>query len=153
MSMKNIHVAHVGLPGSEVALSACALTKRYFDAHVTDLFGYGKPFLSRKPQSAIMEAVDSLTWDIQQNSYDISKDVPEDKAHGIDIGGAVQRMLVRYARLFDITVLGMREANVDHNMPLVEIDPDRVAFDSARPVMTFRTNYRGTVSDRRAAPW
>lgn len=159
MSIKNILVAYNGLPGSEAALSGAVLMQQYFNAHVTGLFAHGNPFLSRqinrtwmprKVQDAIMEAADSPTADIQQKFYEICKDVPADKLHWIDSGGAVQRTVARYARLFDIIVLGMHEANVDHNMAHIEIHPDRVAFDSGRPVMTFPANYAGTVFNGRA---
>jgi nucleotide-binding universal stress UspA family protein len=159
MSIKNILVAYNGLPGSEAALSGAVLMQQYFDAHITGLFAHGNPFLSRqmnrtwmprKVQEAIMEAADSPTADVQQKFYDICKDVPQDKLHWIDSGGSVQRTVARYARLFDITVLGMHEANVDASMAHIEIHPDRVAFDSGRPVMTFPANYEGTVFNGRA---
>jgi nucleotide-binding universal stress UspA family protein len=159
MSIKNILVAYNGLPGSGTALSGAVLMQQYFDAHVTGLFAHGNPFLSRqinrtwmprRVQEAIMEAADSPTADIQQKFHEICKDVPADKLHWIDSGGSVQRTVARYARLFDMTVVGMHEANVDNNMAHIEIHPDRVAFDSGRPVMTFPANYQGTVFNGRA---
>ena len=159
MSIKNILVAYNGLPGSESALSGAVLMQQFFDAHVTGLFAHGNPFLSRqisrawmprKVQDAIMEAADSPTAEIQQKFHEACKDVPQDKLHWIDSGGSVQRTVARYARLFDLTVLGMHEANVDANMSHIEIHPDRVAFDSGRPVMTFPANYEGKVFNGRA---
>ncbi len=159
MSIKNILVAYNGLPGSEAALSGAVLMQQFFDAHVTGLFAHGNPFLSRqisrawmprKVQDAIMEAADSPTAEIQQKFHEACKDVPQDKLHWIDSGGSVQRTVARYARLFDLTVLGMHEANVDANMSHIEIHPDRVAFDSGRPVMTFPANYEGKVFNGRA---
>lgn len=159
MSIKNILVAYNGLPGSEAALSGAVLMQRYFDAHVTGLFAHGNPFLSRqikrtwmprKVKQAIIEAADSPTADVRQKFYVACKDVPEEKLHWVDSGGAVQRTVARYARLFDITVLGMHEAGVDHNLSHIDIHPDRVAFDSGRPVMTFPANYEGSVFNGRA---
>jgi nucleotide-binding universal stress UspA family protein len=159
MSIKNILVAYNGLPGSESALSGAVLMQQFFDAHVTGLFAHGNPFLSRqisrawmprKVQDAIIEAADSPTAEIQQKFHEACKDVPQDKLHWIDSGGSVQRTVARYARLFDLTVLGMHEANVDANMSHIEIHPDRVAFDSGRPVMTFPANYEGKVFNGRA---
>ena len=159
MSIKNILVAYNGLPGSEAALSGAVLMQRYFNAHVTGLFAHGNPILSRqfkrtwmpkKVQDAIIEAADSPTADIQKKFYDVCKDVPGDKLHWIDSGGSVQRTVSRYARLFDITVVGMHETSQDHHLSHIEIHPDRVAFDSGRPVMTFPANYEGSVFDGRA---
>lgn len=159
MSIKNILVAYNGLPGSVAALSGAVVMQKYFDAHLTGLFAHGNPFLSRqikrtwlpqKVQTAIIEAADSPTAEIQRKFNEICKDVPQDKLHWIDSGGSVQRTVARYARLFDITVLGMHESSVEHNTSHIEIHPDRVAFDSGRPVMTFPANYTGSVFDGRA---
>ena len=159
MSIKNILVAYNGMPGSDAALSGAVLMQHYFDAHLTGLFAHGNPILSRqikqnwmprKVQQAIMEAADSPTADIQAKFHQVCANVPADKLHWIDSGGSVQRTVARYARLFDITVLGMHETSTDHTLAHIEIHPDRVAFDSGRPVMTFPANYTGTVFDGRA---
>lgn len=158
MSIKNILVAYNGLPGSEAALSGSVLMQRYFDAHLTGLFAHGNPFLSRqikqtwmprKVQQAILEAADSPTADIQRKFQDLCQGVPGSKLHWIDSGGSVQRTVARYARLFDITVLGMHESSEDHNLTHMEIHPDRVAFDSGRPVMTFPPRHDGSLFDGR----
>lgn len=159
MSIKNILVAYNGLPGSEAALTGAVLMQKYFDAHLTGLFAHGNPFLSRqmkrtwmprKVQEAIIEAADSPTQEIEQKFNEICADVPAEKLHWIDSGGSVQRTVARYARLFDITVVGMHESSDDHNTAHIEIHPDRVAFDSGRPVMTFPANYEGSVFNGRA---
>jgi len=159
MSIKNILVAYNGLPGSEAALSGGVLMQRHFDAHLTGLFAHGNPFLSRqinqtwmprKVQEAIVQAADSPTAEIQDKFRNACKDVPEDKLHWIESGGSVQRTVARYARLFDITVLGIHEVSEDRNLSHIEIHPDRVAFDSGRPVMTFPANYTGSVFNGRA---
>lgn len=159
MSIKNILVAYNGLPGSDAALSGAVLMQRYFDAHLTGLFAHGNPFLSRqinrawmprKVQTAIMEVADSPTAEIEQKFNEVCRDVPQDKLHWIDSGGSVQRTVARYARLFDITVLGMHEPSSEQSLSHIEIHPDRVAFDSGRPVMTFPAGFSGSVFDQRA---
>ena len=159
MSIKNILVAYNGLPGSEAALAGAVLMHKYFDAHLTGLFAHGNPFLSRqvqkpwmpkKVQQAIIEAADSPTAEIQEKFNQICSDVPNDKLHWIDSGGSVQRTVARYARLFDITVLGMHESSTDQGQSHIEIFPDRVAFDSGRPVMIFPADFEGSVFDQRA---
>ncbi|SIT13184.1 Universal stress protein family protein [Roseivivax lentus] len=159
MSIKNILVAYNGLPGSEAALSGAVLMQQYFDAHLNGLFAHGNPFLSRKMQhswmpskvqAAILEVAEGPTADIERRFYETCREVPEDKLHWIDSGGSVQRTVARYARLFDLTVLGMHESSVDNTMRHVEIHPDRVAYDSGRPVMTFPANHKGSVFGGRA---
>ena len=73
-----------------------------------------------------------------QDKFDgICAEVPADKLHWIDSGGPVQRTVRPYARLFDITVLGMHESSLEHSQSHIEIYPDRVTFDSGRPVIVF----------------
>jgi len=159
MSIKNILVAYNGLPGSEAALSGAVLMQKYFDAHLTGLFAHGNPVLSRqtkqtwmprKVQDAIIESAEGPTADIQRKFYEACQGISENKLHWIDSGGPVQRTVAQYARLFDITVLGMHETSNDHNLAHMEIHPDRVTFDSGRPVMTFPANYTGSVFNGRA---
>ncbi|TRD15323.1 universal stress protein [Palleronia caenipelagi] len=159
MSIKNILVAYNGLPGSGTALSGAVLMQQYFDAHLTGLFAHGNPMLSRqmnrtwmprKVQEAIIEAADGPTGEIRHRFYETCREVPQEKLHWIDSGGSVQRTVARYARLFDLTVLGMHETSHDPNQSHTEIHPDRVAFDSGRPVITFPANFSGSVFDSRA---
>ncbi len=159
MSIKNILVAYNGLPGSEAALSGAVLMQQYFDAHLNGLFAHGNPFLSRKMQhswmpskvqAAILEVAEGPTADIERRFYEVCAEVPDKMLHWIDSGGSVQRTVARYARLFDITILGMHEESLDGTMRHVEIHPDRVAYDSGRPVMTFPAGYKGSVFGGRA---
>jgi nucleotide-binding universal stress UspA family protein len=159
MSIKNILVAYNGMPGSDAALTGAVLMQKYFDAHLTGLFAHGNPLLSRqmkrtwmprKVHEAIVEAADSPTSEIREKFHKVCADVPDEKLHWIDSGGSVQRTVARYARLFDLTVLGMYETSEDYNLSHIEIHPDRVAFDSGRPVLTFPANYTGSVFNGRA---
>ncbi|MDT8326836.1 MAG: universal stress protein [Roseovarius sp.] len=158
MSIKNILVAYNGLPGSNTALRGAVLMQQYYGAHLTGLFAHGNPFLSRqikpwmprKVQKALIEVADSPNQEVQDKFRSVCAKVPEDKLHWIDSGGSVQRTVARYARLFDITVLGMHESSLDRNLSHIEIYPDRVTFDSGRPVIIFPTNFEGTVFGKRA---
>jgi nucleotide-binding universal stress UspA family protein len=158
MSIKNILVAYNGLPGSDAALTGAVLMQKFYGAHLTGLFAHGNPFLSRqmkpwmprKIQEAVMEVADSPNSEVQEKFRAVCADVPEDKLHWIDSGGSVQRTVARYARLFDITVLGMHESSLEANMSHIEIYPDRVTFDSGRPVIVFPANHEGSVFGQRA---
>lgn len=158
MSIKNILVAYNGLPGSGTALAGAVLMQKHFDAHLTGLFAHGNPVLSRhlkkawmprKVQDAVIEAAEGPTADVQQAFFEACKDIPKDKLHWIDNGGAVQRTVARYAQLFDLTILGQRDTGVDHNLSHMAINPDKVAYDSGRPVMTFPADFNGSVFDGR----
>ena len=127
-------------------------------AHLTGLFAHGNPFLSRqmkpwmpqKVQAALLEVADSPTQDVQDKFRATCSVVPEDRLHWIDSGGSVQRTVARYARLFDITVLGMHESKLERNLSHIDIYPDRVTFDSGRPVIIFPANFEGTLFGKRA---
>lgn len=158
MAIKNILVAYNGLPGSDAALAGAVLMQQYYGAHLTGLFAHGNPFLSRqftpwmpkKVQEAIVEASESPNDDVQDKFRTACATVPEDKLHWIDSGGSVQRTVARYARLFDITVLGMHQSNLDQNLSHIDIFPDRVTFDSGRPVIIFPATFEGSVFGKRA---
>lgn len=158
MTIKNILVAYNGLPGSNTALRGAVLMQQYYGAHLTGLFAHGNPFLSRqmkpwmpkKIQDAIIEVAESPNQDVQDKFRSTCATVPAGKLHWIDSGGSVQQTVARYARLFDITVVGMHESNQNQNLKHIEIYPDRVTFDSGRPVIIFPANFTGSVFGKRA---
>ncbi|PUB14958.1 universal stress protein [Yoonia sediminilitoris] len=158
MTIKNILVAYNGLPGSNTALRGAVLMQQYYDAHLTGLFAHGNPVLSRqmkpwmpkKIQEAIMSVADSPNSDMQDKFSETCANVPPEKLHWIDSGGSVQRTVARYARLFDITVLGMHESTLEQNLSHIDIYPDRVTFDSGRPVIIFPANFEGSLFGKRA---
>jgi nucleotide-binding universal stress UspA family protein len=158
MTIKNILVAYNGLPGSGAALHGAVKMQKFFDAHLTGLFAHGssnlshqiKPWMPKKVQQAILEVADQSHKDVLQTFNEICADVPADKLHWIDNAGPVQDTVARYARLFDITALGMHEASLEHGQQHIEIYPDRVTFDSGRPVMIFPAGYRGNVFNNKA---
>ncbi len=158
MSIKNILVAYNGLPGSGAALHGAVKMQQFYDAHLTGLFAHGgsqlssqiKPWMPQKVKEAIMEVENQSNVEILQTFNEICVDVPEEKLHWIDSKGAVQDTVARYARLFDITVLGMHERPDTPGQSHIEIFPDRVTFDSGRPVMIFPAGYRGSVFNNKA---
>jgi nucleotide-binding universal stress UspA family protein len=158
MSIKNILVAYNGLPGSGAALHGAVKMRAFYDAHLTGLFAHGgsqisshiKPWMPKKVQQAIMEVENQSNTDILNSFRGICADVPANKLHWIDSGGGVQDTVARYARLFDITVLGMHEHSETPSQSHIEIFPDRVAYDSGRPVVIFPAGYRGSVFNNKA---
>lgn len=132
--------------------------QKYYDAHLTGLFAHGgsqlssqiKPWMPQKVKEAIMEVENQSNDEIKNTFNEICADIPEDKLHWIDSSGAVQDTVARYARLFDITVLGMHERPETPTRSHIEIFPDRVTFDSGRPVMIFPAGYRGSFFNNKA---
>jgi nucleotide-binding universal stress UspA family protein len=158
MSIRNILVAYNGLPGSGAALHGAVAMQQYYGAHLTGLFAHGgsaldnqiKPWMPKKVRDAIREVADQSHREVVTRFKEICAPVPAEKLHWIDSGGPVQRTVAAYARLFDITVIGVHEQTMDSGQHHIEIYPDRVAFDSGRPVMIFPSGYRESVFKRRA---
>lgn len=158
MSIKNILVAYNGLPGSGAALHGAVKMQQYYGAHLTGLFAHGgstlsgqiKPWMPQKVKDAIMDVENQSNEEIVNSFNEICADVPAEKLHWIDSGGSVQQTVAAYARLFDITVLGMHETSRTPGQSHIEIYPDRVTFDSGRPVMIFPAGYRGSVFNNKA---
>ncbi|WP_227268664.1 universal stress protein [Roseobacter weihaiensis] len=158
MSIKNILVAYNGLPGSGAALHGAVKMQQYYDAHLTGLFAHGgstlsgqiKPWMPQKVRDAIMDVENQPNEEIAKSFKEICANVPVEKLHWIDSGDSVQQTVTAYARLFDITVLGMHETPQAPGRSHIEIYPDRVTFDSGRPVMIFPAGYRGSVFNNKA---
>lgn len=158
MSIKNILVAYNGLPGSGAALHGAVKMQQYYNAHLTGLFAHGgsslsheiKPWMPKRVKAAIMEIENQSNTEIEASFRKICADVPADKLHWIDSAGPVQQTVASYARLFDITALGMHERPDTPGQSHIEIFPDRVTFDSGRPVMIFPAGYRGSVFENKA---
>lgn len=158
MTIKNILIAYNGLPGSGAALHGAVKMQKFYDAHLTGLFAHGnsslshqiKPWMPRKVKEAILEVAEQSFQEIHSTFNEICADVPPEKLHWIDSTGPVQQTVARYARLFDITAVGMHENTSEHGQGHIEIYPDRVTFDSGRPVMIFPAGYRGSVFNGKA---
>lgn len=152
MAIKNILVAYNGQPGSEAALNGAVLMQRHYDTHLTGLFAHGgsslshqiKPWMPKAVQKAIMEVADRSHRDIRESFDRICADVPADKLHWIDSGGPVQPTVAAYARLYDVTIIGMHETTAEYGQSHIEIHPDRVTYDSGRPVIIFPHAYGET---------
>ncbi|WP_439154798.1 universal stress protein [Yoonia sp.] len=152
MAIKNILVAYNGLPGSEAALHGAVAIQQHYDTHLTGLFAHGgsklshqiKPWMPQKVQDAIMQVEDDSHAELRAKFDQICASVPHEKRHWIDSGGPVHRTVAAYARLYDLTILGMHEAATEYGQSHIEIYPDRITFDSGRPVVIFPATYKKT---------
>lgn len=155
MSIKNILVAYNGLPGADAALQGAVRMQEHYGAHLTGLFAYGssslagriQPWMPQKVQDAILDVDTQSHQKIRDKFTETCADIPGDKKHWIENKGPVQQTLAAYARLYDITVLGMHEAG-DYGQEHIEIHPDRVTLESGRPVISFPAGYPPTLTGR-----
>ncbi|WP_102107488.1 universal stress protein [Oceaniglobus roseus] len=158
MALKNILVAINGQRGSDAALAGAVSLQRHYDAHLTGLFAHGgsslshhvKPWMPKSVQEAILEADTRSHSEVRSRFEQICAPVPKAQRHYIDSGGPVQRTVAAYARLFDVTVVGMHDRNSEYGQSHTEIYPDRVAFDSGRPVLIFPPDHARDIFGGRA---
>lgn len=155
MSIKNILVAYNGLPSADAALQGAVAMQKHYDAHLTCLFAYGdsnlagriQPWMPQKVQDALLEVDTQAIQMIRDKFLERCADIPEDKRHWIENKGPVHRTLAAYARLYDMTVLGMHE-DAAYGQEHLEIHPERVTLDSGRPVISFPADYSGALTGR-----
>lgn len=158
MAIRNLLVACNGLAASDAALSGARLMQRHYDAHLTGLFAHGgsslsqhmKPWMPPKVKEALREVEQRSATEIEANFRAACKDVPAGKLHWIESADPANRAVAAHARLFDITVLGVHEQAREYGQARLELYPDRVAFDSGRPVIIFPTDFTGSIFDGRA---
>ena len=155
MSIRNILVAYNGLPAAESALQGAVAMQKHYDAHLTGLFAFGdsnlsgriQPWMPQKVQDALLEVDSQSSQKIREQFADACSAIPADKRHWSENKGPVHRTLAAYARLYDITVLGMHEDGA-YGQEHLEIHPDRVTLDSGRPVISFPAGHTPQLTGR-----
>lgn len=158
MSITNILVAYNGLPASEAALAGAVRLRDHYGAHLTGLYAHGgsrlshhiKPWMPEKVKSALMEIETDSGATVARSFRAATGGVPDDRLHWIDSAEAPNSTVAAYARLFDITVVGLHEHAEGYGQTHLELYPDRIAFDSGRPVMVFPRGHDGPLFDGKA---
>lgn len=158
MAIKNLLVGYNGLPASEAALAGALLMRNYFDAHLTGLYAHGgstvaahlKPWMPAHVRDAVLELEKTSTREVEAKFRAGCGDAPAENVHWIESEAKVHGAAAAYARFFDLTVLGLHEMAEGFDRTHLEIHPDRVAFDSGRPVILFPAGFTGAVFDSKA---
>lgn len=141
MAIKNLLIAYSGSDSSDAALDAALFMRDKYDAHLTGLLAHNFAPVNPNVGSWIPEDVrDSIQKAQAQATKDIearfkqrtaSNSAP-DKIHWISKRGDGNATVARYARLFDLTILGRYDAIRGEGD---ELHPDLVAMVSGRPVL------------------
>ncbi|MGB1239416.1 MAG: hypothetical protein ACPG4U_14450 [Pseudomonadales bacterium] len=162
MSIKNILVTCNGTDSSVAALRAAVLMQQKYDAHLTGILTQckltpaGKNAQSWMPK-AIFSAIAEFEKDerdkLEQQFYSITGDsIAAEKLHWIAERGDPDSAVADYSSLFDITVIGRRDAlnNPDH----LDLHPDRIALSSGRPVLVVPKDHAvENFNDRAIIAW
>ncbi len=142
MPIKNLLIAYGGSESSDAALDFALFMHDKYDAHVTGLLAHNFAPVNQIVGSWIPEDVrDSIKQAQAQTIKNIearfkqrtaSSSAP-DKIHWISKRGEGDETVARYARLYDLTILGRYDAV--HGEDQQELHPDMIAMVSGRPVM------------------
>lgn len=141
MAIKNLLVAYSGSDSSDAALDAGLFIRDKYDAHLTGLLAHSFAPVNPNVNSWIPEDVRQSIKDAQARATkDIETRFKErtahcstpDKVHWIAAAGDGKGTVARYARLFDLTVIGRYDATQGEGD---ELHPDIVAMVSGRPVL------------------
>lgn len=142
MTIKNLLIAYNGSDSSDAALEFALLLRDKYDAHLTGLLAHYFEPINQNISSWIPEDVRE---NIKKAQVDATKDIEArfkqriasssapDKIHMISRRGDGDATVAKYARLYDLTILGRYDAVHGEDQP--ELHPDRIAMISGRPVM------------------
>ena len=142
MAIKNLLIAYNGSDSSEAALDCALIMRDKYDAHLTGILAYSLPPQNQAASSWIPKEVrESIDKANAQAAIDIglkfkqriqSSSAP-DKIHWISKRGEADETVARYARQYDLTILGRYDAVLGEEQP--ELHPDMIAMVSGRPVL------------------
>lgn len=142
MTVKNILVAYNGTESSDAALEAALYLRNKYDAHLTGLLAYGVPganpainaWMPQNVETLLVEAMQDAAKQIQEKFEKLTGVVEaQGKIHWIAALEQSDATVARYARMYDLTVLGRYEA-VQGEARTV-LNPDTIAMISGRPVL------------------
>lgn len=142
MAIKNLLVAYNGSDSSAAALDCALIMRDKYDAHLTGILTYSlqpqnqaannwipkdiRETIEKANQQAVIDIGVKFNKRIQSSSA-------ADKIHWISKRGEADATVARYARHYDLTILGRYDAVLGEEQP--ELHPDMIAMVSGRPVL------------------
>ena len=161
MALKNLLVAYGGSDSSDAALDFALFIRDKYDAHLTGLLAHHFAPVNQNVSSWIPEEVrDSIQKAQVKTVKDIesrfkqgtkSSSTP-DKVHWISKSGEGDSTVARYARFYDLTILGRYDAV--HGEDQQELHPDMIAMVSGRPVLLVPREFdKSTFNEHAVLAW
>ena len=141
MAIKNLLIAYNGTESSNAALDFALQLRDKYDAHLTGLLAHSAPptnqaasnWIPQNIRDAIKEAETQSAKEIEAEfKQKVASNSATDKIHWISKRGDSDATVARYARFYDLTIIGRCDA-VHDDQP--ELHPDMVTMMSGRPVM------------------
>ena len=142
MAIKNLLIAYSGSESSDAALDFALFIRDKYDAHLTGLLPHNfapvnqnvGSWISEDVRDSIKKAQVRITKDIEARfKQRIASNSAPDKIHWISKSGDGDATVAKYARLFDLTILGRYDAVQGEDQQ--ELHPDMIAMVSGRPVL------------------
>jgi len=141
MAIKNLLIAYTGSSSSDAALDAALFMRDKYDAHLTGLqardFAPVNPnvgsWISKDVRDEIEKAQKKAVKDVEARfEQRVSSSAAPDKVHWISNPPDGHGSVARYARFYDLTILGRYDAIREEDE---ELHPDMIAMVSGRPVL------------------
>lgn len=141
MAIKNLLVAYSGSDSSDAALAAGLFMRDKYDAHLTGLLAHNfaqvnpnvRSWIPEDVQQSIQKAQAQATKGIETRFKErTAHSSPREKLHWIAKAGDGKATVARYARLFDLTIIGRYDATQGEGE---ELHPEIIAMRSGRPVL------------------
>ena len=142
MTVKNILVAYNGTESCDAALDAALYLRDKYDAHLTGLLAYAVPganpavnaWMPQNVETLLEEAVQDATKQVQQKFEELTAGAEaQERIHWIAALEQSDATVARYARMYDLTVVGRYEAVQGEARTVLH--PDTIAMISGRPVL------------------
>lgn len=147
MAIKNILVVYNGSESSDATLVAGIVMQKKYNAHITGLFIPGPSQLSSNLKPWAPSDVRKSVHEIEENTFSAAKDrffemanfhIAPEYIHWIAEPPDTEQTVSDYAPLFDITLIGRRDARDDR---YTLSDPEDVAVSSGKPVLVVPKNF------------
>lgn len=149
MSIKNILVAFNGSDSSAAALHTGLLMHAKYGCHVTGLMVHSgqreklsaHAWVPENVRETIAQRVSEIESDVEQKfRAQAAPAVADGRLHWISLFGNSDATVAKYARLYDVTLVGRYDAI--EGQAHLELHPEDIALRSGRPVLVVPRDYR-----------
>lgn len=157
MPIKNLLIAYGGSDSSNAALDCALFMRDKYDAHLTGLLAHNFAPINQNVSSWISDDLRDSIRKAQARAAEkiekrfmarIASSSSPKKIHWIAERGETNATVAKYARFYDMTILGRYDAVHDEDQQ--ELHPDTIAMVSGRPVLLVPREFDISAFDERA---
>ena len=161
MAIKNLLVAYNGTDSSNAALDAALHMRDKYDAHLTGLLARemessnqaANAWIPKDVQDMVRAAHEKEAEAVHQQFVERTKAAADqDKIHWISKRGHADATVAKYARLYDLAIVGRYDAVLDSDD--TALHPDKITMISGRPVLLVPRDYDiSTFNEHAVVAW